>query len=114
MIGGAFYIIIEVDENQHESYPCECEIVRMINIQQGFGGVPVIFIRFNPDPYADNNGNLIKTYRGREKKLLQVLKDIDNYEIIEEMLSVIYLYYDGYENVERLNVDFENYDVHVI
>lgn len=108
---GAFYIIVEVDENQHESYARECETMRMINIQQGFGGVPVIFIRFNPDPYVDSKGVLNKSYRGREKKLLQVLKDICNYEIIEEMLSIIYLYYDGYENVERLKVDFENYCV---
>ena len=37
-----FKCIIEVDENQHKSYACECEQSRMIQIHQDYGGVPII------------------------------------------------------------------------
>ena len=42
-------VIIEVDEKQHSGYKCECEQTRMINLSQDFGGLPVVFIRYNPD-----------------------------------------------------------------
>ena len=62
-----FYkVVLEVDENQHRSYPCECEQSRMIQIHQDIG-MDVLFIRFNPDNYRDKNKELIKSYTGREK-----------------------------------------------
>ncbi len=48
---GTFVIIVEVDENQHGSYPEACECQRMVNIHQSFGGLKVVFIRYNPDKY---------------------------------------------------------------
>lgn len=44
-------IIVECDENQHGSYACECELGRMITLFQDYGGMPVVFIRYNPDNY---------------------------------------------------------------
>ena len=53
--------ILEVDENQHNTYQCECEQSRMINITQDFGGIPVVWIRFNPDRYIGDNGKKFGT-----------------------------------------------------
>ena len=41
-------IIIECDENAHKSYPNDCEIIRMNNIQFSLKS-NVIWIRYNPD-----------------------------------------------------------------
>lgn len=41
-------IIIECNENAHKSYPIDCEIVHMNNLQFSLKS-NVIWIRFNPD-----------------------------------------------------------------
>jgi hypothetical protein len=58
---GTHIVIVECDEHQHKSYPCECEQARMINIGQTFGGLRVLFVRFNPDTYSPLEGPPIKT-----------------------------------------------------
>ena len=50
-------IIIEVDENQHIDYDCSCENKRLMELSQDVGHRPIIFIRFNPDKYIDENGD---------------------------------------------------------
>ncbi len=52
-------LIVEVDENQHESYECSCENKRIMQLSQDIGHRPLIFIRFNPDDYIDYTGNKI-------------------------------------------------------
>jgi hypothetical protein len=49
-------LIIEVDENKHDTYECTCENKRIMQISQDLGHRPVVFIRFNPDGYKDHNG----------------------------------------------------------
>lgn len=51
-------IIIEIDENQHTSYDCSCENKRLMEISQDINHRPLIFIRFNPDDYTTNEGNI--------------------------------------------------------
>jgi hypothetical protein len=48
-------LIIECDENQHESYDEICNHKRMMEIFQDCASRPIIFIRFNPDNYTSNN-----------------------------------------------------------
>ena len=50
-------LIIEVDEDRHIAYGGED--TRMLQICEDVGGRPVIFIRFNPDKYTDENGKII-------------------------------------------------------
>jgi hypothetical protein len=52
-------IIIEVDENQHESYDCSCENKRLMLLSQDVGHRPIIFIRFNPDDYITKDGKVM-------------------------------------------------------
>jgi hypothetical protein len=109
---GTHVIILEVDENQHQSYACECEQSRMINLFQDFGGVPVIFIRFNPDKYVNNKGERFNTYdKSRETRLLKTLRSLIVH-IPKELLSVIYLYYNGDDgNNKIVDIDYENNNV---
>jgi len=54
-------IIIEVDENQHNTYDCSCENKRLMEISKDVGHRPVIFIRFNPDEYINKDSQIIKS-----------------------------------------------------
>lgn len=68
---GDLVIVLECDEHQHRGseYTPECERARMGNVGQSFGGVPVLFVRFNPDPYRPlvRSGAAVKiTQRYRE------------------------------------------------
>ena len=94
-------IVLEVDENQHSSYLPECETNRMIQIHQDYGGLDVCFIRYNPDNYKDKNNKIIKNNKNKHKQLLNTLNSLmihkPNYN-----LSAIYLYYDGYDNNNKI------------
>jgi hypothetical protein len=68
--GVANIVIVEVDEDQHRSYPLECEIARMAKVRDtiaresavgigtdGSPGMGIIVIRYNPERTAPNNNN---------------------------------------------------------
>lgn len=99
-----FEVDVEVDEDQHRSYPPECEIIRMIMIHQDFGGKPVIFIRFNPDSYESPINSI--DYRERERILLDLIGSFHNVKEIKYPLLVCYLFYDGYDGQIR----FKSFD----
>jgi len=48
-------LIIEVDENKHAEYECSCENKRVMELSQDVGHRPIVFIRFNPDSYVEEN-----------------------------------------------------------
>ena len=100
---GTHKIFVEVDENQHRSYCAEGEIKRMINIFGDEGGVPVLFLRYNPDPSRSN-----KTPRAKREQ--EVIRWLRHYEDVSHLhghpLSVHYLYYDH-------GLDGKNYSIPV-
>lgn len=101
-----FKVIVEVDENQHNSYSPECEISRMKQIFQDFGGTPIIFVRYNPDTYTDNLGNSHAASAQRSNKLITLLKELKNYQEWNVPLSVYYMFYDGYNGINKsLQID---------
>lgn len=95
-----FFLIVEVDENQHGNRDCQCEIGRMVQLHQDFGGTPLIFIRYNPDKYQNHNGTMISGTREnplREKRLVSLIKRIRKTVTVDNVpaLSAFFLYYDG-------------------
>jgi hypothetical protein len=89
-------VILEVDEGQHKSYPNECERMRMFNITQSFGGLPVFWIRYNPDDFKMGNSKTKSAIpRSRkEKHLVDWLVWAFKREM-KTLGEVIYLFYDG-------------------
>lgn len=79
-----FYLIVEVDEFGHVTYPEECEIIRMNNISFALDK-PTVFIRYNPD-----NKNFTKKHK--EKTLLQEIQKYISMNILED-LKPSYLFY---------------------
>jgi len=77
-------LIIEVDEDQHRIYYCSCENKRIMELSQDLDHRPVVFIRFNPDEYINNNTN-IKSCWGINKKGICVVKKQKQNEWVERL-----------------------------
>mgnify|MGYP006140514913 CR=1 FL=1 len=103
---GTHKLYIEVDENQHKSY-CELgEINRMKNIYMDDGGIPVIFIRYNPDNYKIDGKKQNISPQKREIELLKWVKYYQNVDNIQGYdLSVQYLFYTGGDNAKLHNIE---------
>ena len=103
---GTHKLYIEVDENQHKSY-CELgEINRMKNIYMDDGGVPVIFLRYNPDNYQINGKKQNTSQQKREVELVKWVKYYQNVDNIQGYdLSVQYLFYTDGDNTKLHNIE---------
>jgi hypothetical protein len=106
-------IIVEIDENQHNTYDCSCENKRLMELSQDIGHRPIVFIRFNPDDYIDMNGTKISSCWKLQKtgilainrlkikewaSRLDVLKTQINYWLTNntsKTIEIIHLYYNG-------------------
>ena len=58
---GSHVIIVEVDENKHAEYDCSCEHKRLMELSRDLNHRPIVFIRFNPDDYIDQQGTPVKS-----------------------------------------------------
>jgi hypothetical protein len=104
-------LIIEVDENQHRQYEDICENKRMMTLSQDVDHRPIVFIRFNPDKYINEENksvpscfsitkatgalkvNIQKNWNNR----LKTLKEHIDYWIEKETnktIELVQLYYD--------------------
>lgn len=95
-------LILEVDENQHRERQCVCEQTRMVNIGQSFGGVPVYFIRWNPDDYSPENENKFPEIISKRYKLVgELIISIRNGKTLlpNALVSSLYMYYDGWASL---------------
>ena len=95
---GTHLVIVEVDENQHSHIPRECEQARMVNLA-GVRGMPVTFIRYNPDKYDPAAGQTVASEPQRHTHLLKWLAWARATPPPErgDVVSVLYLYYDGHD-----------------
>ena len=95
---GGHFVYIEVDENQHQSYTCECEQIRMINLVN-IRGIPVTFIRYNPDKYKSIDKQKYMLSHQREQKLIEWIKYAMKHSPNEngDIANVLYLFYDDYD-----------------
>jgi len=104
-----YKVFLEVDENRHKSY-CELgEINRMKNIYMNEGGIPIVFIRYNPDNFKDDNNKTKKLSQAKKEELL--IKWLKYYEKngVKHNLSVNYLFYDGWKEGEIFEYEIEPY-----
>lgn len=71
---GGYTIVIEIDENQHQTYDCSCTNRRTMELFQDSGSRPLYLIRFNPDEYLDKNNQKITSCWGTTNKGICVVK----------------------------------------
>jgi hypothetical protein len=90
---------IEVDEFQHESYNSSCETSRMTRIYESLilegNTLPIVFIRFNPDPYSVDDTAQSTSIRVRHRLLLEF---INNFTTINP-LSINYMFYNECDGI---------------
>jgi hypothetical protein len=94
-------VIIEVDENQHQSSNySDCDpVIRMKNVCSSFGGLPTVFIRWNPDSFK-MEGQLQEVQRSKRLEVLEawLRHFMDPQTVVSDLLSVMYLYYTDRNN----------------
>ena len=72
---GSHVIIVEVDENKHTDYDCSCEHKRLMELSQDLGHRPIVFIRFNPDSYIDQDGATVRScWKVNKLGVMQIMK----------------------------------------
>ena len=72
---GSHIIIVEIDENKHSNYDCSCEHKRLMELSQDLQHRPIVFIRFNPDDYTNQEGLLIKScWKLSKFGIMQIMK----------------------------------------
>jgi hypothetical protein len=99
---GTHFVYVEVDEHQHQSYACECEQIRMINLVH-VRGMPVRWIRYNPDSYEPIKGQRTIKQKQREKKLIEYVYYAIKHTPQEDNVfaNVLYLFYDEYDTLTQ-------------
>lgn len=87
-------VVLEVDEDQHKAIPRDCEDVRMKNVTGSFG-MPVFWVRYNPDAFQGQWPQLTPTLR--HDMLVGVIRGAlaAPPEGPHEFCRVVYLFYDG-------------------
>jgi hypothetical protein len=76
----------------------------MVNIGQTFGGIPVYFIRWNPDDYSPENDRKNPEELTKRHKLVgDLIRDIKKgkHTLPVALVSAIYLYYDGWNSLNE-------------
>jgi len=96
-------LIVEIDENQHNTYEDSCEYSRINEIVNGIGGKSIIIIRYNPD-IIKNKGKNIDIKQGERIDLLvknikeEIVKDYEKF-----IVKIIQIYYDdNYEEYKKV------------
>jgi len=111
---GSHFVILEVDEFQHNRGGYDCEYKRMGEIAQALG-LHTIFIRYNPDSYKNSKGRKVHTPLSKRKSLLFrelekcktiTLEDLQN---SSKYIRIIYLFYDGFD--VSIQPEFEVLDI---
>lgn len=90
---GTHHVVVECDESQHNTSPCECEQARMVNVTGSFG-TPVFWIRYNPDTFSGEWSTLKQS--DRHDMLLKTIKDCLSRVPISYCL-VTHLFFDGFK-----------------
>lgn len=104
-----FMLVVECDENQHSSYAPECEKGRMLQLFQDFG-MPVQFIRYNPDTYTNSKGKRIVIQGSRETLLVDTIKHVTRWEVPKFQVGAIYICYNGFDGVPKnVDMDYDGY-----
>jgi hypothetical protein len=86
-------VLLECDERQHSDYVRRCELVRQAEVALGFGGLPVHWVRYNPDAFKINGTTRVTKRDERESTLLRNLQLALTMPDFEHFIAVTYVCY---------------------
>ena len=86
-------VVVEVDEHQHAKPGYACDNARMMDVFGSYGGVPIVFIRFNPDAFRIGGDTKRVTMKTRLKVLETQLRE-SLARPPARQLTIVRLFYD--------------------
>ena len=94
-----YIIIVECDEFQHNNYDISCDRKRMVDLFNAYGGMPILFIRWNPDPFKVDGRTRVTRMQTRLDVCAQTLER-ELKRTVEEVASmpmfcIIKLFFDN-------------------
>ena len=94
-----YIIIVECDEFGHEQYDISCDRKRMVDLFNAYGGRPILFIRWNPDPFKVDGRTRVTKMQTRLDVCAQTLER-ELKRTVEEVASmpmfrIIKLFFDN-------------------
>lgn len=90
----ASVVIVEFDEREHKDRALRCELARMAEISLGYGGMPVHWIRYNPDPFRIDRYLSDPDKAKREAVLLSQLREaLDATADYEHFITLTFICY---------------------
>lgn len=90
---GIGVVLLEYDEQMHADRVRRCELVRQAEVTLGFGGLPVHWIRFNPDAFKVDGVTRVTRRGEREDELLKQLRHALCHTDYEHPIIVTYVCY---------------------
>lgn len=89
---GVCFLVVEIDEHQHQSYVPECETARIVNVYHALGCAKLILVRFNPDKFIDkyyckNKMDLKLRCEWLDRLLREIQKDIVKIDSLPTILQ---------------------------
>jgi hypothetical protein len=111
-------VLVELDENQHASYPVGCESIRPLRISDALTvegkQMPMAFIRLNPDNYRSEGrpGNV--PLRQRYEVMMKLIQE---WEPTEKRMEVQYCFYDVDQNGKLMvsyDTDYEENTLEIL
>ena len=105
---GFGWVIFEVDERQHSQYEVSYECQRMALVFAEFikrcEGKKLHIIRYNPDPYKDSHGLVVKpTPEEREGEIRRAIQYVPE----EARFTITYLFYRLRDGLPEITYDAE-------
>jgi hypothetical protein len=88
---GAWFVYVECDEGAHGHISRECEVVRMRNLAEA-RAMPVVFVRFNPDPVFHADVRAVDRHRQLAETTVRAMQEGPGPLAV---VAVIWLYFDG-------------------
>ena len=90
---GSHAVVLEVDELQHARAGYLCEEKRMLDIYNSLGGIPTVFLRFNPDGYKIGTTHLNTAMPERLAALEKCMRKLLSKPPVC-YISIVRMYYD--------------------
>jgi hypothetical protein len=91
---GAWALIVENDEHQHARREGRCELVRLQDISNSLGSVPMFILRYNPHAFKVAGATKYTRIKERTKLLLHQIQKILANPPTENHITIQYLFYD--------------------
>jgi hypothetical protein len=99
-------VIVEIDENQHNTYEDSCECARLNEIVNGIGGKSVIVIRYNPDTVRNKGKQLNINQVDRVNLLVDTINKELSATYEQFTIKLIQIYYnDSYEIYQPIKTE---------